>query len=345
MATTPMLSFERPIYALEAEIEKLEAQPNPTPNTKDAIRNMRVELARMKREVFENLDPWDVVRVARHQERPQTADYIELVFDEFVELHGDKSFGDDRAILTGFAKLDDRKVMVVGQNKGRTLKERNECYYGCAHPEGYRKALEKMKMAAKYKLPIVCLIDTPGAYPGVGAEERGQAYNIALNLREMSQLETPIVCVVIGEGGSGGALGIGIGDHVAMLQFSYYSVISPEGCAGILWRQASQATASAREAAFAAAARALRFTSRDLLRLGVVDEVIPEPLGGAHRDHRQMAATLQASLARNLKTLSAIPVPELLDRRYEKFRRLGVFEEMAEETAAVEEDGQPAVDA
>ena len=336
MATT-QLPFERPIYALEAEIEKLEAQPNPTPNTKDAIRNMRVELARMKREIFDNLDPWDVVRVARHQERPQTSDYIELVFDEFVELHGDKAFGDDRAIISGFAKLDDQKVMLIGQNKGRTLKERTECYYGCAHPEGYRKALAKMNMAAKYKLPIICFIDTPGAYPGVGAEERGQAYNIALNLREMSQLETPIACVVIGEGGSGGALGIGIGDHIAMLQFSYYSVISPEGCAGILWKHVKHADL---------AARALKFTSSDLQRLGIVDEVIPEPLGGAHRDHRQMAVTLQASLVRALKALASMPIPELLDRRYEKFRRFGVFEEMeAGEPDAAEPAGRPAVDA
>ncbi len=207
------------------------------------------------------------------------------MFDEFVELHGDRAYGDDRAIITGFAKLDEFKVMLVGQHKGRNLKERNECYYGCAHPEGYRKALEKMRMAAKFGMPIICLIDTLGAYPGIGAEERGQAYTIALNLREMSQLKTPIVCVVIGEGGSGGALGIGIGDHVAVMQFAYYSVISPEGCAGILWKHVKHADA---------AARALRFTSKDLLKFGVVDEVIPEPLGGAHRDHRGTAATLKA---------------------------------------------------
>ncbi|HUG90554.1 MAG TPA: acetyl-CoA carboxylase carboxyltransferase subunit alpha [Planctomycetaceae bacterium] len=319
------LPFEKPIYELESQLEKLEAQPNPTAASKDAIRKMRIEINRMKREVFANLDPWEIVLVARHPERPQTRDYLELVFDEFVELHGDKSYGDDRAILTGFAKLEDRKVLFVGQQKGRTLKERNECLYGCAHPEGYRKALAKMMTAAKFGLPIVCLIDTPGAYPGIGAEERGQAYNIALNLREMSQLRTPIVCVVIGEGGSGGALGIGIGDHISVMQFAYYSVISPEGCAGILWKHVKFADQ---------AARALKFTSENLLRLGVVDEVIPEPLGGAHRDHRQTAATLKQALLKNLKTLSAVPLDELVDRRYEKFRQYGVFAEGGDPQAA-----------
>ncbi len=190
------LPFERPIHDLEQQLERLEAQPNPTPASKDAIRNMRVEISRLKRDIFDHLDPWQVVQVSRHLNRPQTLDYIELLFDEFVELHGDRSFGDDRAIITGFAKLEDHKVMLIGQHKGRTLQERNACYYGCAHPEGYRKALEKMKMAAKYRLPIICLIDTPGAYPGIGAEERGQAYNIAVNLRDMSLLKTPIVCAV-----------------------------------------------------------------------------------------------------------------------------------------------------
>jgi acetyl-CoA carboxylase carboxyl transferase subunit alpha len=320
MALRTVLPFERPIYELEQQLEKLESQPNPTPGAKDAIRNMRVEIARMKREIFEHLSPAEVVRVARHDERPQTLDYIELVFDEFVELHGDRAIGDDRAIITGFAKLDDRKVLLIGQQKGRTLKERQACYFGCAHPEGYRKALSKMQLAAKFGLPIVCLIDTPGAYPGIGAEERGQAYNIALNLREMSMLDVPIVCVVIGEGGSGGALGIGIGDHIGVLQFAYYSVISPEGCAGILWKGVSPTTT-------AAAANALKFTAPELLRLGVIDEVIPEPLGGAHRDHRAMATALKGSLVAALKEQQSVPQGERLDRRYEKFRRYGVFAE------------------
>ena len=205
-ADSRQLPFERPIHELELQLAKLEAQPKPTPNTKDAIANMRLEIARMKREVFEHLDPWDVVQVARHENRPQTLDYLELVFDEFIELHGDHAFRDDRAILTGFAKLDDQKVMFIGQQKGRNIKERTEHNFGMAHPEGYRKALQKMQLAAKYKLPIISFIDTGGAYPGVGAEERGQSYAIAYNLREMSRINTPIVCTVIGEGGSGGAL-------------------------------------------------------------------------------------------------------------------------------------------
>lgn len=318
MAALHQLSFEKPLYELEERLLKLEAQQDPSPAEKEIMRRMRVELTQMTRERYANLDPWQVVQVSRHPDRPQTPDYIELVFDEFVELHGDKSFGDDRAIVTGFARLADRKVMFVGHQKGRNLRERNECCYGCAHPEGYRKAMQKMEMASRYGLPIICLIDTPGAYPGVGAEERGQAYNIAVNLRDMSTLEVPIICVVIGEGGSGGALGIGIGDHVAVLEYAYYSVISPEGCAGILWKSAQHAPK---------AAKALRFTSQDLLSLGVVDEVIPEPLGGAHRDHFKIAATLKGRLVEALQNLEPMPVNDLLERRYQKFRRLGMFYE------------------
>jgi len=320
------LPFEKPIYELEQQLEKLEQQPNPTPATMEAIRNMRAEIQKMRREIFMNLDAWDTVKVARHPERPHTKDYLELVFDEFVELHGDRAYGDDRAILTGFARIEGHKVMFIGQQKGRTLKERNECNYGCAHPEGYRKALLKMELAAQHGLPIVCLIDTPGAYPGIGAEERGQAYTIAVNLREMSVLPTPIICIVIGEGGSGGALGIGIGDYVAMLQFGYYSVISPEGCAGILWKHVKHADK---------AARALKFTGPDLLNFGVIDEIISEPLGGAHRDHRQTAATLKQTIVRQLRSLSAIPTKELLERRYQKFRKIGQFLESPEAAEAV----------
>ena len=318
MAPQHQLPFEKPIYELEAQLSKMEAEPNPTPAVQESVRRMRVELTQMTRERYENLDAWDTVQVSRHPERPQTPDYIELVFDEFVELHGDKSFGDDRAIVTGFAKLDGRKVMLVGHQKGRTLKERNECLYGCAHPEGYRKAMSKMEMASRFGIPIICLIDTPGAYPGIGAEERGQAYNIAVNLRDMSTLEVPIVCVVIGEGGSGGALGIGIGDHVAVLQYAYYSVISPEGCAGILWKHSKHADK---------AARALRFTSKDLVELGIIDEVVSEPLGGAHRNHRQMAMTLKGTLVEALQSLEGLTKDELLNRRYDRFRKIGVFEE------------------
>jgi acetyl-CoA carboxylase carboxyl transferase subunit alpha len=255
-----------------------------------------------------------------------------LVFDEFVHLHGDRAFGDDPAILTGFAKLDDRQVMFIGQQKGRTMRERTATLNASPHPEGYRKALNRMRMAAKYHLPVVCFIDTPGAYPGIGAEERGQAYQIALNLREMSRIATPIVCVIIGEGGSGGALGIGIGDHIAMLQHTYYSVISPEGCAGILWKDRKFADK---------AARALKFTSKDLLQLGVIDEIINEPLGGAHRDHRQTAILLKISLMRILRDLTAIPLDRLLDRRYDKFRKIGVFEEQPTAVAENSASGTP----
>ncbi|MFO1093066.1 MAG: acetyl-CoA carboxylase carboxyltransferase subunit alpha [Planctomycetaceae bacterium] len=314
------LPFERKISELESHLEALEAERDPQPGAQDAIRNVRIELQRMKREIYEHLTPWEIVQVARHEARPQTLDYIELLFDEFVELHGDKAFRDDRAILTGLAKLEDIKVMFVGQQKGRNLEERQLHNFGMAHPEGYRKALAKIEMAAKFGLPVVCLIDTAGAYPGIGAEERGQAYQIAVNLRDMSQAATPIVCVIIGEGGSGGALGIGIGDHIAILQFAYYSVISPEGCAGILWKHQKYADR---------AAQSLRFTAADLHKFGVVDEIIQEPVGGAHRDHRQMATRLKASLVTALRRLTGIPREQLLQQRYEKFRRYGVFEEHA----------------
>jgi acetyl-CoA carboxylase carboxyl transferase subunit alpha len=318
------LGFEKQIHELERRLSERESKANPTPEEREEIRGLRAQIQHELRELYGNLDPSSIVKVARHSARPQTLDYIELIFDEFVELHGDRCFGDDRAIVTGFAKLEDQKVLLVGQHKGRTIKERNECYFGCAHPEGYRKALQKMQLAAKFRLPIICLIDTPGAYPGIGAEERGQASSIAVNLRELSVLRTPIVCVVIGEGGSGGALGIGIGDHVAMLEFSYYSVISPEGCAGILWKDGRRADQ---------AARALKFTSADLKRMQIVDEVIREPPGGAHRDHRAMAATLKHSLIQALGRLSVVPTETLLARRYQKFRRIGAYEEQALEAA------------
>jgi len=263
-----------------------------------------------------NLEPWQTVEVARHPDRPMTTDYLGLTFDEFVELHGDRFFGDDRAIRTGWAKLDTFKVMVVGHQKGRGLKERTACNYGFAHPEGYRKAMAKMRLAAKFRLPVVCLIDTGGAYPGIGAEERGQAQVIASSMFEMSRLRTPVICVVIGEGGSGGALGIGVGDRVAMLQHAYYSVISPEGCAGILWKSHTFKEQ---------AAKALKMTSKDLLGLGLIDEIIAEPLGGAHRDHHLMASRLKMFLRNHLRELVGQPTDRLLKARYQKFRRMGVF--------------------
>jgi len=313
------LSFERPIYELEARREKLEKSAQDNPEVRAEIRRLNREIAELKRRIYSHLKPWETVEVARHPERPQTTDYLELVFDEFVELHGDKCFGDDRAIRTGWAKLDTHRVMFIGHQKGKTYKERTACYFGCAHPEGYRKAMAKMHLAAKFHLPVVCLIDTPGAYPGIGAEERGQHQVIAESMFEMSRLPTPVVCVVIGEGGSGGALGIAVGDRVAMLEHAYYSVISPEGCAGILWKSRTFKEQ---------AAEALKFTSKDLKRLGIVDAVLPEPLGGAHRDHHQMARELKAFLRTSLRELSSQPIGQFLEARYQKFRRVGVFLEV-----------------
>ncbi len=316
MATTFQLPFEQPIHEIESQIRDLEAVEPKTPEVRDQIRVHRKQLTETMRSIYKNLDPWETVRVARHPERPMFTDYVELVFDEFVELHGDKFFGDDRALRAGFAKLDEFKVMLVGHQKGKTLKERNECFFGCAHPEGYRKAMEKMRLAAKYGLPIIAMIDTPGAYPGIGAEERGQAQVIAESMLAMSRLRTPIICVVIGEGGSGGALGIGVGDRVAVLENAYYSVISPEGCAGILWKSHDYAPQ---------AARALKITSKHLLEMGVVDDVVEEPLGGAHRDHNQMAVRLKMYLTKTLRELQKLPTEELLAQRYEKFRRIGPY--------------------
>jgi acetyl-CoA carboxylase carboxyl transferase subunit alpha len=315
-ASAPGLDFEQPIVELEARRRALELTTERTPAQDEELRQLKRQIAETTRQIYANLTPWQTVQVARHKDRPYTSDYLSLVFEEFVELHGDRRFGDDRAILTGWARLDSHKVLVVGHQKGRTYKERSNCYFGCAHPEGYRKAILKMKLAEKYGLPVICLIDTPGAYPGIGAEERGQSQAIAENMYEMSRLRTPIICIVIGEGGSGGALGIGVGDRVAILEFSYYSVISPEGCAGILWKSHQYAER---------AATALKFTSADLLRLGVVDHVIPEPLGGAHRDHHQVALRVKQYLLRTLRELSAKSPEKLLDARYEKFRRMGVF--------------------
>ncbi len=329
-ATEHRLSFERPIYELEARLAKLEGRADQTPEVRNEIRTLRREVTDLKRRIYGNLKPWETVEVARHPDRPMTTDYLELVFDEFVELHGDRFFGDDRAMRTGWAKLDAYKVMVVGHQKGRNTKERQICNFGFAHPEGYRKAIAKMKLAAKFGMPVICLIDTGGAYPGIGAEERGQAQVIATSMFEMSQLPTPVICVVIGEGGSGGALGIGVGDRVAMLEHAYYSVISPEGCAGILWKS---------HAFKEKAAGALKMTSKDLLRLGIIDDVIREPLGGAHRNHHRMASTLKIYLRSQLRALSRIPAGQLVEDRYEKFRHMGVFLESAS-AAAIEPEAE-----
>ena len=309
------LPLEKPIYELEDKIADLETAPLGQ-QSQEEVQQLRRECADLQKQIFGNLDPWQTVEVARHPNRPKTSDYLSLVFDEFVELHGDKAFGDDPAMLTGFAKIDRHKVLVIGHQKGKTLAEKQACHFGCAHPEGYRKAMGKMRLAAKYGLPVICLIDTPGAYPGVGAEERGQAQVIAESMFLMASLKVPIICVVIGEGGSGGALGIGVGDRVAILEHAYYSVISPEGCAGILWKSAEFK---------ADAARALRMRAWDLKEFGVIDKVIDEPRGGAHRDPRLMAARLKTFLERTLKELGSLPIEKLVENRYDKFRRMGAY--------------------
>jgi acetyl-CoA carboxylase carboxyl transferase subunit alpha len=296
------------VTSIEAEITDLEAR--------------RIELLT---KLYKNLSPWDTVRVARHPLRPQTREYISMFCRDFTELHGDRRFGDDPAIVTGFARIGGSpgiKVMVVGHQKGKQTSEKIACHFGCAHPEGYRKALHKMQLAERMGVPVVTLVDTPGAYPGLGAEQRGQAEAIAVNMLEMSRLRTPIVSVVIGEGGSGGALGIAVADHVAMLQNSWYSVISPEGCAAILWKEANEKTNSA-------AAKSLRLTASDNLELGIIDEIIPEPIGGAHRDNRTTAMNLQESIVRKLQQLKQMSMDQLLEHRYQRFRKMGVYLEDA----------------
>lgn len=312
----PGLAFERAIVDLEHRIRELEKLSASTRmDLSGEIQVLRTRLQGKLEETYSRLTPWERVTVARHPERPTTSMYLQAMCEDIVELHGDGFFGDDKAIVTALAKLGEERILVVGHRKGQTTKDRLACNFGCAHPEGYRKALRKMKLAEKMGLPILCLINTPGAYPGIGAEERGQARAIAENILEMFEIRTPIVCLVIGEGGSGGALGIGVGDKVAVLQNSYYSVISPEGCAAILWKSGERAPE---------AAAALRLTAQDLLDLGVIDEVIPEPLGGAHRDPAAMVQTVKQRVLTYFAQLRALPMDELLDRRYRKFRHIGL---------------------
>ncbi len=274
----------------------------------------RQQVAELKR-VYSSLTAWQTVQVARHPNRPLLSDYLSLMVKDFRELHGDRCFGDDRAIITGLGQIGRERVLVIGQDKGKTTKQKIVSNFGCPNPEGYRKALAKMKFAEKFGIPVVTLIDTPGAYPGIGAEERGQAQAIAANLYHMSRLKVPIICVVIGEGGSGGALGIGVGDRLAMLEFAYYSVISPEGCAGILWRDGSQAPE---------AAEALKLTSKDLYKLGLVDAVIPEPLGGAHRNLHDTVHNVEEYIVRTLRDLKRMRIDNLLESRYVRLRSAGI---------------------
>ena len=315
------LPFEQPVLDLERQIAKLEEDPS-TDQYLDEIAALRQTRDGMLSKIYGNLSPWDIVRVARHPDRPQTSDYIRMICRDFRELHGDRHYGDDPAIVTGFARIGAHKVMVVGHRKGTTTQEKVASHFGCAHPEGYRKAMLKMQMAAKFGLPIVSFIDTKGAYPGIGAEERGQAEAIAVNLRDMSRLETPIVCVVIGEGGSGGALGIGVGDRVAMLEYAWYSVISPEGCAAILWKTADEVSNTA-------AAEALSLTAEANLKHGLIDDVVEEPIGGAHRAPEATADNLQRWIVEQLRELKRYKPQTLVRRRYEKFRRIGALQELA----------------
>ena len=320
-STGIVLPFETPVGDLEDQIRQLEARDD-VEQWQGEIDTLRASRDSMLKRLYANLTPWDMVKVARHPRRPQTADYINTFCRDFRELHGDRRFGDDPAIITGLGRIGPFKVLVVGHQKGRTTEERIKCYFGCAHPEGYRKALAKMQMAAKFGLPVVTLIDTPGAYPGIGPEERGQAEAIAVNLREMSRLATPIVSVVIGEGGSGGALGIGVADRVDMMQFAWYSVISPEGCAAILWKEANEQTN-------ADAARALHLTAADNIRMGIVDGVVEEPLGGAHRNRALAASSLERHIISRLEEVTRLNPRTLVEQRYERFRRLGEVHELA----------------
>ncbi len=310
------LDFEQPLLELETRIAELQAQDDP--DTRDEIGRLEERLARLRQRTFASLSPWQTTQLARHPRRPHTRDYCRLLFEDFLELHGDRLYGDDPAIVGGLARFEGGGVVVLGHQKGRETREKLARNFGMPHPEGYRKALRLMQMAEKFEKPVVTFIDTPGAYPGIGAEERGQAEAIARNLRTMAALRTPIVAVVTGEGGSGGALAIGMGNRVLMLEHAVYSVISPEGCAAILWGDAGKAPE---------AAEIMKITAKDLLRLGVIDAVVPEPPGGAHRDWEGAAANLRAALVEQLGELRTKSPDGLVRERYEKFRRIGVFEE------------------
>ncbi len=313
------LDFEQPIAELEAKIDELRYVSNDNINISDEIARLQLKSQELTRSIFSSLSAWQISQLARHPQRPYLLDYIPRIFTHFEELHGDRLFGDDSAMVGGLARLEGQPVMLIGQQKGRDLKEKLQRNFGMPRPEGYRKALRLMKMAESFKLPILTFIDTPGAYPGVDAEERGQSEAIARNLYVMSTLRTPIICTVIGEGGSGGALAIGIGDKIGMLEYSTYSVISPEGCASILWKSADRA---------ADAAEAMNLTSQRLKELELIEVIISEPLGGAHRDIETMANNLSTALQENLALLTKIPLNELLEARYQRFMKFGQFEEI-----------------
>ncbi len=308
-------NLEDTILELEQRIHELK---NDSEQAGSSIKIITLEKQKktLQKEMYSNLSPYEIVKISRHHLRPPVSDYINFMVDDFVELHGDRSFGDDKSIITGFGKIGSKRALIIGHQKGKTTKERIKLNFGMPNPEGYRKALHKMRLAEKFHLPIVTLIDTPGANPDIGAEERGQAHAIAINIAEMTKLRTPIICIVIGEGGSGGALGIGVGDKFSILEFAYCSVISPEGCAAILWKSKDNAEQ---------AANALKFTSKDLYELGIVDEIIPEPTGAAHNNPGEMARTLKETIVRYIGELQAIPIDELIENRYKKYRKIGCF--------------------
>ena len=315
MAASPRLEFEKDIVEIQGQIQKLvEMAEESGFDVTEQLEDLRTKLETLKEDTYQNLTPIEQVQVARHPRRPYTLDHIERVFTDWIELHGDRAFRDDEAIVAGWARLDGRSVMVLGHQKGRDIKENLRRNFGMAHPEGYRKALRFMRQAEKFGRPVITFIDTPGAYPGIGSEERGISEAIAFNLREMAHLRVPLISVVIGEGGSGGALGLGVTDRILMLEHSIYSVISPEGCAAILWRSAEHRDK---------AATALRLTSKDLLGLGIADEVIPEPPGGAHSDWDATASSLQEALIRNLKELRKLSTDKLLKARWSKYDAIG----------------------
>lgn len=314
-----VLDFEKSIYELEAKITELKnfgADKNIALDPE--VKRLEQKLESMKDKIYNNLTPWQRVQIARHPDRPYTLDYLRMISSDFLEIHGDRQFADDLALIGGFATIDDVKVMVMGHQKGRDTKENVMRNFGCAHPEGYRKAMRLMKTAEKFQMPIITFIDTPGAYPGVGAEERGQAQAIASNIKDMMLIKVPIVAVIIGEGGSGGAIGIGVADKVCILQHAYYSVISPEGCASILWRSSAKAPE---------AAQALKINAEHLQHFGIVEDVIGEPTGGAHHDPVAVARSMKKSILKFVKELSALSVNQLLDARYAKYRKIGAFTE------------------
>ena len=310
--------FEKPIIELEKKIEGLKKfSEDKAVDLCSEIIDLTEKLKKLKKGIYSKLSPWQKIQISRHPQRPTTLDYIAMIMKDFIPLAGDRLFGEDKALLTGFATLDQRKIAVIGHQKGKDTKENIERNFGCAHPEGYRKAMRIMRLAERFNMPIVCLIDTPGAYPGVGAEERGQAQAIAENIRDMFSMKVPVLVTVIGEGGSGGALGIGVGDKVLIMEYAYYSVISPEGCAAILWKDASK-----REEA----AKVLKLTAPDLLKMGIVDEIIPETEGGAHRGPEHAAQNLKVAINKNLDELSHLSVETLLDQRYQRYRKMGIFD-------------------